>query len=375
MKKWKPRAPAFLIAFVFSILVSVSLDLDVATIGNRFGAIPTALHDFTLPNFSWDTVVTLFPDAFTIAFLAGIESLLSCVIADSMAGTNHRSNCELIAQGVGNVASVLFGGIPATGALARTATNVRAGAKTPVSGILHAVLIYLTMVFFAKYADLVPLSCLASILVFVSIGMIDVENMRYMVRSSKSDRTVFFVTLFLTIFVNITIAIEFGVVLSMLFFTRRMIEITEDRVIKRRRHEQQLDEVADATPYEHKLYQLPNEIEMIHIAGPFFFGIAARVSEVLNDLSESPRVIILDMKDVPFIDASGVFVLKNFTVQANLKKINIIITAIDKKVKRTLLQMSGTDGKVYGEFIDDMNKAIDRAYAIRGEQIRADAVA
>jgi SulP family sulfate permease len=201
--------------------------------------------------------------------------------------------------------------------------------------------------------------------------MIDVENITYMARSSKSDRMVFFVTLLLTVFVDITVAIEVGAILAMLFFTRRMIEITEHRVAKFETHETvSVDTSADATPYEHGLYQLPIEIEVIHIAGPFFFGVAAKVREVLYALEERPIVIILDMHDVPFIDASGAFVLKNFTAQAKQKRISIILTGVDKKVKRILLQMSGKDYKVYGEIIDDMNKAIERAYVIRNERVK-----
>lgn len=358
LQNWKPKLPRFLIAFGFSTLLTVILGLDIDTIASKCGEIPRAIPVPAIPYFSWNLLVKLFPSAFTIAFLAGIESLLSCVIADSIAGTKHRSNCELIAQGIGNIASVIFGGIPATGALARTATNVRSGAVTPVAGMLHAVFIFFLMLFFAPYAKWIPLSCLASILVVVAINMINSENVKYMIRATKSDRTVFIVTFCLTLFVDITVAIEVGALLAMLFFTSRMIEITENKVAKPVDHE-------DIAPYEHGLHSLPNEIEMIYIAGPFFFGVASRVKEVLRKLSASPKVIILDMQDVPFIDASGVFVLKNFVDQAKGLGISIILTAVNKKVKNTLLKMSGDDPHVYGEVIDNHDKAIERAYKIR----------
>lgn len=376
LKKWKPRMPGFLVAFLFSAFLTWWLDLDVETIGSKFGNLPHSLPSPSLPHATWATMVQLFPTAFTIAFLAGIESLLSCVIADSMAGTKHRSNCELIAQGVGNIASVIFGGIPATGALARTATNVRSGAKTPVAGMLHAVFILCLMYFFAPYAKGVPLSCLASILIVVALNMLDLENIKYMIRATKGDRTVFAVTFFLTLFVDITYAIVVGALLAMLFFTRRMIEITEKRVAQLEEHHdhEPHDRHADREPYEHGLLHLPNEIEMIHIAGPFFFGVATRVRDILDKLSASPRVIILDMHNVPFIDASGVLVLKNFMNQAKSRKIYIILTSVEKKVKKVLLKMSGQDDHAYGDIVDDPEEAIRLAYEIREQQLSASCV-
>lgn len=373
LKKWKPKVPGFLMAFLFSAFLVYWLDLDVETIGSKFGDLPHSLVAPVLPHVSWEMIVQLFPTAFTIAFLAGIESLLSCVIADSLAGTKHRSNCELIAQGIGNIASVLFGGIPATGALARTATNVRAGAKTPVAGMLHAVFILCLMYFFAPYARGIPLSCLASILVIVAVNMMDWESVKYMIRATRGDKTVFIATLFLTLFVDITFAIEVGALLAMIFFTRRMIDMTEKQVAKREMHHEDdtepHDRHADRDPYEHGLLHLPNEIEMIHIAGPFFFGVAARVRDILDRLSASPRVIILDMQNVPFIDASGVLVLKNFMNQAKARKIFVILTSVDKRVKRVLLKMSGHDDHAYGDLVDDPEGAIRLAYEIRDKQL------
>lgn len=360
LKSWKPKVPGFLVAFCFSTLITLFLQLDISTVGSVCGEIPRTLPTPVLPHYSWKLIVKLFPSAFTIAFLAGIESLLSCVVADSMAGTKHRPNCELIAQGVGNLASVLFGGIPATGALARTATNIRAGGVSPMAGMLHAVMIAFMMLFLAPYIKWVPLSCLASILVIISLNMINRENIKYMIRATKSDRTVFLVTLCLTLLVDITVAIEVGALLSMLFFTSRMIETTANKIAKPVEHTH-----ADMDPYTHGLHSLPNDIEMIYIAGPFFFGVASKVQSILRNLSATPKVIILDMQDVPFIDASGVLVLKNFIDQARRTGIHIILTAMNKKVKGTLLQMSGDHPSAYGEVIDNHDKAITRAYEIR----------
>ena len=361
IKKWKPKAPVFFITFILGTLVSLILKLDVATIYSSFGEIPKTLPALHIPSVSFGEVISLFPAAFTIAFLGGIESLLSCVIADSIAGTKHRSNCELIAQGVGNIGAVLFGGIPATGALSRTATNVRAGASTPISGMLHAVIIFLMMFFFSPYIKWIPLSCLASALLIISVHMIDKVRIRSLLRSTKSDLLVFLVTLFLTIFLDITVAIQVGVILALLFFTVRMIEVTEEHVVKPERR------YNDIQPYEHELHTLPNEIEMIHIAGPFFFGVASKVSEILKRISEKPRVIILDMKSVPFIDASGVFVLTDFMKMSNNKNIRIIITDINKKVKQTILRMTGNELYKYSEIVDEHDKAIERAYQIKSE--------
>jgi SulP family sulfate permease len=333
LKKVRPKYPAFFIAFIIGTALSIIFGLDIATIYSEFGKIPKTIPFPAFPDISIKLIMKLFPSAFTIAFLAGIESLLSCVIADSIAGTKHRSNCELIAQGIGNVASALFGGIPATGALARTATNVRSGGITPISGMLHAVLIFFFVLFFSKYIELIPLSCLASILLVVAIHMIDTERIRYIMRATWGDLVVFFVTLGLTVFLDITVAIEVGVILAMLFFTARMIEVTESQVSKTEHT------FGDVTPYEHGLHILPNEIEMIHIAGPFFFGVASKVSEILGRISTAPRVIILDMQDVPFIDASGAFALKNFVEHAGSKGMNIILTTVNKSVKHTIAKM------------------------------------
>jgi SulP family sulfate permease len=281
------------------------------------------------------------------------------VIADSIAGTRHRSNCELIAQGVGNIASALFGGLPATGALARTATNVRSGAITPVSGMLHAVFIFFMMLFFAPYITYIPLCCLASILVIVAINMIDTERIKYIMSTTRGDIVVLMVTFGLTVFLDITVAIEVGGMLAILFFTARMIESTESQIAKTER------EHKDVPPYEHGLQTLPNEIEMICIAGPFFFGVASKVSDVLQNLSEKPKVIILDMKNVPFIDASGAFTLQNFVTQARRNGISVILTSINKNVKHSIAKLSRKDHGAYGEIVDDQNQAIERAYQIK----------
>jgi SulP family sulfate permease len=376
LRQWKPKIPVYLVVFLLSTTVAQTLSLDVETIASRFGDIPRSLPSPVWPHFSWAVVISLIPSAFAIAFLAGIESLLSCVIADSLARTKHRSNCELIAQGIGNIASVVFGGLPATGALARTATNIRAGAQTPISGILHAIFIFLTLVFFAPLAKYLPLSCLAAVLVFIALGMIDKENIKYMLRSTKSDSTVFLITLFLTIFVDITVAIGGGAIMAMLFFTSRMIEITERRVTKLETQPfpAHHGDHSDSSPYEHGLQHLPNEIEMIHLDGPFFFGVASRIQDILDEMAESPRVIILDMKDVPFIDASGALVLKGFVLRAKARQVKVIMTEVGKRVKKTLLQMSHDDGQTYGEMIDDSQKAIEYAYFLREEQLKKDKI-
>ncbi|MDR0625118.1 MAG: STAS domain-containing protein [Holosporales bacterium] len=359
LRKIKPKYPSFFIAFVLVTLISTVFEMDVPTIASDFGDLPRTLPGIYIPELSWDMIMTLFPSAFTIAFLAGIESLLSCVIADSIAGTKHRSNCELIAQGIGNIASVCFGGIPATGALARTATNVRSGAATPIAGMLHSVLIFFMMLFFAQYIKWIPLSCLASILIIVAINMIDTERVKSIMSATWGDITVFVVTFCLTILVDITVAIEVGCILAILFFTARMIELTESHVAKTEHSH------TDIPPYEHGLHVLPNEIEMIYIAGPFFFGVAAKVNDVLARLSETPKVMILDMKDVPFIDASGAFTIQNFVERAKIKGTRVILTRLNKPVKHALLKMSRKKRGIYGEFVDDQEQAIERAYQIK----------
>ena len=208
-------------------LVVWALGLEVATIGSRFGGIPATLPTPSLPEVSLAKVQAVLPDAFTIALLAAIESLLSAVIADGMAGTRHRSNCELVAQGIANIASPLFGGLPATGAIARTATNIKAGARTPVAGMLHALFLLLFMLLLARLADAIPLASLAAVLIVVAWTMSEAERFRHLLRAPRGDRLVLLLTFGLTVLVDITVAVEVGVVLAALLFMQRMSTVTE----------------------------------------------------------------------------------------------------------------------------------------------------
>ncbi|HJT38871.1 MAG TPA: SulP family inorganic anion transporter, partial [Sphingobium sp.] len=311
LRKAAPRLPGFLIAVVASSIVVALLKLPVDTIGSRFPHIPAGLPMPALPAFSLVKVNEVLPSAFTIAFLAGIEALLSAVVADGMAGTRHRSNQELIGQGIANVSSALFGGLPATGAIARTATNIRSGGRTPVAGMMHAVFLLLFILFATDLMAYVPMAALAAILFMVAWGMSEYERFLALLRMPGSDRAVLLLTFGLTVLVDLTVAIGVGVTLASLLFMARMAETVEvDAGITN-------DPDLDGEDM-HQRDALPSGVEVFRINGPFFFGVAGELLDTLRRLGEPPKVIILRMRLVPLLDASGVQALEEFVEQARI---------------------------------------------------------
>ncbi len=336
LRRWKPRWPAMLIAVALTAIVAAALPLDVATIGSKFGEVPRTLPVPSLPAFDFARLRELFPDAIAIALLGSIESLLSAVVADGMTGRKHRSNCELVAQGVGNIAAVCFGGMCVTGTIARTATNIRAGARTPISGILHSLYLLLFMLVAAPLAAFIPLASLGGVLAVVAWNMAEKAEFVRLLRSSWGDAAVLLATFLLTIFEDVTIAISVGVTLGAFVFLHRMAEAVEiesgGSIIA--------EDAADATGSERIAY-VPDaygtDIAVYHISGAFFFGATAAVSSVLDRIGEHPKAFILDFSDVPLVDSTAANLLEGFVHKLRRSGTEVYFAAARKGVRRTLL--------------------------------------
>jgi len=333
LRKLRPAWPSFLIAVALAAAVCALFPLDVETVSSRFGAVPRSLPSPALPAFSLEKVSTLLPDAIAIALLGAIESLLSAVVADGMTGRRHRSNCELSAQGVGNIVSVLFGGICVTGTVARTATNVRAGARGPVSGIFHCGYLLLFLVVFAPLVGFIPLAALAAVLVVVAWNMAEKEEFWSLLRSSRGDAAVLLATFLLTIFVDLVTGIAVGVVLGALLFLHRMAEAVEVDGGRA-----SLEDVADETDRDrYDAAQATNrDVIVYRISGAFFFGATARVLTVLERLGATPRTFVLDFEDVPLIDSTAAHSLVTFVNKLNRSGTEVVFAGTRPPVRRTL---------------------------------------
>jgi SulP family sulfate permease len=303
LRRFAPRLPAYLIAILLGALAAWLFHLPVQTVGDRFPAMPTGLPAPHLPEFSFAMARDVLPSAFIIAFLAGIEALLSAVVADGMTGYRHRSGQELVGMGVANIASAAFGGLPATGAIARTATNVRAGAKTPVAGMAHAGFLLLIMMLAGPLIAFVPMTTLAAVLLMVAWGMSEAGRFRSLLRTDAGERALLLLTFFLTILVDLTVAIGVGVTLAALLFMRRMSE-----------HAGLVAVDPDEDPEQRDA--LPPDVEVMRFTGPIFFGVAGELVDALRRIGQSPRAIVLRMEDVPYIDATGANAIEAFVRQA-----------------------------------------------------------
>lgn len=328
LKRLRPTAPGMLIAVVAAALMAALLNLPVETIGTRFGGIPDSLPMPALPPITLERVIAVLPDAFAIALLAGIESLLSAVVADSMSGRRHRSNCELVAQGFANMASALFGGIAVTGTIARTATNIRAGAVGPVSGMLHAVFLLGFMMLAAPLASYIPLAALAGVLTVVAWNMAERHEFFAILRRSRGEAVVLLATFLLTVFYDLMTGILVGVVLGSLLFMHRMATLV---AIEHGTLEQE-DRNGDGEAEE-----VSSEGVMIyHITGPIFFGAAATIASTFERIGGFPPVIILDFQSVPFADSSALGSLETFVKRAKRKGSMIYFLCADREVRRIL---------------------------------------
>ena len=337
VRKFIPRIPGAVAGVAAASVICFVFGLPVETIGSRFGGIPQTLPELSLPVFQWETIRQVLPDSFTIALLAAIESLLSAVVADGMTGDRHNANMELAAQGVGNIASALFGGIPATGAIARTAANIKAGAVSPVSGIVHAFTLLLFVILLAPLASAIPLASLSAVLIMVAWDMSSIGRFtRILFKAPKSDAVVLIVTFALTVLVDLTFAVEVGVVLAVFLFLRRMIEVTGIKpgaegigalLVGPGRHSAGGTE---ALP-EHS-----GKIEIYEITGPFFFGVADTLQRVLRSVAKKPRAIILRMRAVPAVDSTGFTALESFLHQCRQGKIALFICELQEQPKKDL---------------------------------------
>ncbi|GBD02660.1 C4-dicarboxylic acid transporter DauA [bacterium HR18] len=356
------RVPGSLIALLVTTALVHLGNLPVETIGSRFGAVPNTLPKPVFPAISWEALPELFSPALTIALLAGIESLLSAVVADGMTGRRHRSNMELIAQGIANVFSPIFGGIPATGAIARTATNVKNGGRTPIAGMIHALVLLLIMLFFGKWAALVPMATLAGILLVVAYNMSEWHLFVKLFRGPKSDVLVLLATFLLTVLVDLTVAIQVGVVLAALLFMRRMAEVTQMSYVTRSLLEEEEEE--DPNPLRTRF--IPEGVEVFEVNGPFFFGAADKFKDALRQVEKPPRVLILRLRKVLSLDATGLMALEDLLDRTRREGTVLILSGVHAQ-PLVVMQRSGFLDRVGEENVfGNIDDALNRAYAVLG---------
>ena len=338
--KFSKKIPGSLVAIV---LVTVAVYLMkmyggiqcIDTIGDRF-SIKAQLPEAAVPSLDWEAIKNLFPVAITIAVLGAIESLLSAAVADGVIGDRHDSNTELIAQGIANFVSPIFGGIPATGAIARTMTNINNGGKSPVAGIVHAVVLLLILLFLMPLAQYIPMACLAGVLVIVSYNMSGWRVFKGLLKNPKSDVTVLLITFFLTVIFDLTVAIEVGLVIACVLFMKRVMETTQISVIT---DEIDPNKESDLEVHEEHLI-VPEGVEVYEINGPYFFGIATKFEEIMARLGDRPKIRIIRMRKVPFIDSTGIHNLTTLCKMSQTENIHIILSGVNDQV-HAVLEKSG----------------------------------
>lgn len=352
------KIPGSLIAIILTTLAAEFFHLPVETIGSRFGGVPASLPAPSLPHVDFVTIKLLIQPAFTIALLGGIESLLSAVVADGMIGSKHKSNMELIAQGAANIFSSIFGGIPATGAIARTATNIRNGGRTPVAGITHALTLLLIMLFVGKWAAIIPMATLAGILVVVSYNMSEWENFIAIMKGPREDAAVLIVTFLLTVMIDLTIAIEIGMILSVFLFMRKMALFSNVNIITRQSNGDRIN----GDPLSVSNFAIPNGVEVFEITGPLFFGAAYKFKDASKIIENRPHVLIIRMREVPIIDATGIHTLRDVNHDMKRHGTKLILSEVQTKevyeeLRKARLLFSIGKANV----VDTFAKAIERS--------------
>lgn len=338
--KFSKKIPGSLVAI---ILVTVGVYLlkmyggitCIDTIGDRF-SIKAQLPDAAVPALDWEAIKNLFPVAITIAVLGAIESLLSAAVADGVIGDRHDSNTELVAQGIANVVSPIFGGIPATGAIARTMTNINNGGRSPIAGIVHAIVLLLILLFLMPLAKYIPMACLAGVLVIVSYNMSGWRVFKGLLKNPKADVVVLLITFFLTVIFDLTVAIEVGLVIACVLFMKRVMETTQISVIT---DEIDPNKESDLEVHEEHLI-IPNGVEVYEINGPYFFGIATKFEEIMASLGDRPKIRIIRMRKVPFIDSTGIHNLTTLCEMSQKENIHIILSGVNPQV-HNVLEKSG----------------------------------
>lgn len=352
-KKYIPKIPGPIVVVVFAALAVWMFHLPIETIESRFGPIPSMLPAPTWPDISFEKLRQLLPDAITIATLAAIESLLSAVVADGMTGTHHKSNAELFGQGAANIASGFFGGLPATGAIARTATNIKAGARTPMAGIMHAFWLFIFMLFLAPFIIKVPLAALAAILIVVAWNMSEIKHINEIMKAPRSDRIILIVTFILTILVDLNFAIQAGIALASILFIDSMMKATKIRAFENEEDPDSIDRKA-----------VPQDVEVYEIQGPLFFGVAEKLIDILTLFEHPPKVFILRMRYVPLIDAAGLHALEILYERLTKQQTVLILSGVRPEVQSHIVKASLNRLIGNENIVDHINKAMIRASQI-----------
>ena len=365
--KVSKKIPGSLVAIIVMTVAALILKnyfgvTTIETIGDRF-SVSSAIPDAHMPAMTWDTIKSLVAPALTIAVLGAIESLLSATVADGVIGAHHNSNTELVAQGLANIASPIFGGIPATGAIARTMTNINNGGKTPVSGIVHAIVLLLIFLFFMPLAKYIPMACLAGVLVIVSYGMSGWRSFLALMKNPKSDVTVLLITFFLTIIFDLTVAIEVGLIIACLLFMKRVSEITDVKAVTDEINEES-DMIKDNT--EH--LTIPEGVEVYEINGPYFFGAGNKFEEVMAAFGDRPKVRIIRMRKVPFVDSTGIHNLTNLCEMSHNEGIEVVLSGVCEKVHKQLEKARFYDILGNKNICSHINLALERAKEITEEK-------
>jgi sulfate permease, SulP family len=356
------KVPGSLAAIVLATILVHTFGLPVETIASRFGSVPNGLPAPHVPHLSWELVRQMFSPAVTIALLAALESLLSAVVADGMLGTRHRSNMELIAQGVGNVVSPFFLGIPATGAIARTATNIKSGGRTPVASIVHALVLLCILLFAGRWAALIPMPALAAILVMVAYNMSEWHAFVRLLKSPKSDVIVLLATFLLTVLIDLTVAIQVGVVLAAFLFLRRMADVTQVSQVTGELADGADDEFGGPESVERRT--IPAGVEVFEIYGSLFFGAVDRFNDAMRRVDRRPRVLILRMREVPAIDASGMQTLDELLERLGRQRIALVLAGVQSQPLEAM-KRSGLAGRIGAEnIVSDLDGALERAREI-----------
>lgn len=364
--KISKKIPGSLVAIILMTVMALLLKQyagvsSVETIGDRF-AISNSLPEAEVPVLTWETVKSLVSPALTIAILGAIESLLSAAVADGVIGDHHNSNTELIAQGVANLASPVFGGIPATGAIARTMTNINNGGRTPIAGIVHAVVLLLIFLFLMPLAKYIPMACLAGVLVVVSYNMSGWRSFLALMKNPKSDVTVLLITFFLTIIFDLTIAIEVGLIIACLLFMRRMSETTDVKVIANEINPD--EEYSDMKLGNLEHLTIPKGVEVYEINGPYFFGAGNRFEEIMATMGDRPKVRVIRMRKVPFVDSTGIHNLTNLCLMSQKEGIQIVLSGVTEKVNSQLTKAGFCELVGKENICSHIDLALDRAKQI-----------
>src|SRR5437588_3488923 len=357
--RYLKRVPGGIVALAVGTALVYLMELPVETIGSRFGGIPSGLPHFALPVFHWSLVQPLISPAITVAILGAIESLLSAVVSDRMSNDKHNPNMELVAQGIANIVSPLFGGIPATGAIARTATNVKNGGRTPVAGITHAMTLLLITLFFGRWAGLIPMAGLAAILVVVAYSMSEWRTFVSEFRAPKSDVAVLLTTFLLTVLVDLTVAIEVGMVLAAFLFMRRMAEVTNISVLTHEFTDPVDDFEHDPNAIRRRV--IPEGVQVYEITGPFFFGAAEMFKDRVARIAGKPKVLILRLRHVPAIDSTGLHALRELVQRSRNEGILVILSDVHAQpvvaLERSGLYDELSEENIHGNIDDALNRA------------------